>query len=86
MSQVIAEFTATIRKELRRKQAALADADVQGDEVVRRRVEKSIANRVAKLLCPHTYITHKRLRVHGFDKHSYQCNACKMHILSATEL
>jgi len=81
-----AAFTHVIRSDLRRHQNNLEDATARNDGVAQRRAEKGIALWTSKLLCPHTYVTHKRLRMNGFDKHAYKCNTCKAYTLSEKEL
>lgn len=86
MSAVVAALTNAARRQLRYKQADLNAALIADDEVIQRRAAKSVATYTAKVLCPHTFITHRRLRVHGYDKHAYTCNECKTHILERLEL
>lgn len=96
-AELLAELQKDARRRLKYKQdelaAAVADAlaaetadAYQRAQVNVRRKERGIATYTAKVLCPHTFITHKRLRVMGYDKHAYSCNGCKTHILSRVEL
>lgn len=97
MSTLVDAMQKDARRRLKYKQDDLAgaianvlEAESDGErhraQVVVRRAEKGVATYTAKVLCPHTYITHKEIRVMGQVKHTYSCNACKTHILSRLPL
>lgn len=82
-----------IQRQLRKKHKLMAEHVAAALEAQRpgaaraaqqaiRRVEKSIALRVAKALCPHIFITKQPARVPGNYNVMLHCPACKTTTLS----
>lgn len=86
MSAVDDLLNRAIRRDLRNAQDKQAQALHRQDEPAQRRAAKSVALYVSKLLCPHSFIEMKRMRVRGRDKFAYKCIACKAYNLSDTKL
>ena len=81
-------INAMLKKELAAKQRVLASevaailgaqdsATRRQHEIALRRVEKSIALRIAKLLCPHTKISRSSTTQRSFVITWYRCSECK---------